>query len=122
MLSSSTLLALRGAETMRPRHDPAATTSGRVSNTPQSNPTVPVCGTMSGIDRVDLALIADEARRMSLPHVVNLFDRSNGLSNVFGPFDTGVDALRFADELIESLAEASPAGFEATVIPLEAPE
>lgn len=77
---------------------------------------------MSGIDRVDLALIADEARRMSLPHVVNLFDRSNGLSNVFGPFDTWVDALRFADELIESLAEASPAGFEATVIPLEAPE
>lgn len=82
----------------------------------------PSAGFLSVPDLVDAIVAADEARRLSLPHVVHLVDRASGLPSVFGPFGDPLAASVFADRFVADLADEVPSGFVVTVAPLEPPE
>lgn len=79
-------------------------------------------GLASVPDLVDAVVAADEARRLSMPHVVHLVDRASGLPSVFGPFGDPLAASVFADRFVADLADEVPSGFVVTVAPLEPPE
>lgn len=69
--------------------------------------------------QVDAVMAACEAKRMELPHVVHVVDRSSGLASVFGPFGGPLAASVFADRFVSDLAGVMPSGLAITVIPLE---
>lgn len=86
-------------------------------------PATEVCPELTSIpDRVDALLASDAVRRLVMPHVVHLVDRSSGLASVHGPFADPVAASVFADRFVAELIDVLPSGFVVTVVPLEAPE
>lgn len=85
--------------------------------------TIEVSGDAGSVsERVDAVVAAESARRLAMPHVVYLVERTSGLASVFGPFGDPVAASAFAVRLLEDLDDALPSGFVVTVIPLEPPE
>lgn len=79
-------------------------------------------GARSLSERIDAVVAAEWTRRLTMPHVVHLVERTSGLASVFGPFGDPLAASVFADRFLADLADVLPSGFVVTVIPLEPPE
>ena len=79
-------------------------------------------GAKSVSERVDAVVAAEWTRRLTMPHVVHLVERTSGLASVFGPFGDPLAASVFADRFLADLADVLPSGFVVTVIPLDPPE
>lgn len=79
-------------------------------------------GARSVSERIDAVVAAEWTRRLTMPHVVHLVERTSGLASVFGPFGDPLAASVFADRFLADLADVLPSGFVVTVIPLDPPE
>jgi hypothetical protein len=67
------------------------------------------------------AVVRDESRELSGPHVVMCTDRHSGYVTLSGPYPDGMSALVAADWEDQQLREIHERGFRFTVVPLLAP-
>jgi hypothetical protein len=70
-------------------------------------------------DLVDTALAQTECERLSLPHVVCVFDRLTGLPSVFGPFSDPISASVAAADYVRDVGCDYSGALDVRVVPLD---